>query len=76
VFLTELMRAFMLVEKMPHIDTHPKIIEPWITDRENLLFGITIGVVDEVFWFLSPWDRKGMLDEYLKEINIVENENT
>ena len=59
------MRAFMLVEKMPHIDTHPEVIKPWITNGENLLFGVTIGVVDEVFGFLSPWDRKCMLDKYL-----------
>ena len=61
------MRTFMLVEKMPHVDAHPNIIKPWIADGENLLFGITIGVVDEVLRFLSPSDRKCMLDKYLNE---------
>ena len=36
-----------------------------VDDGENLLFGITIGVINEVFRFLSPWDRECALDKYL-----------
>lgn len=50
------MGAFMLVEEMPHVNAHTEIVEPWITNGENLLFGITVSVVNEVFWFLSPRD--------------------
>lgn len=71
VLLTEGMSDVMLVQEMKDIDTHADILEPRPLCRmcHNLLLGIAVGVVDEMFWLEGSRDREGFLDEQLLPVN-------
>lgn len=67
VLLTEFVADFVLVQEVEHVNGHPDVGKPcpFLRVRENLLFGIAIGIVDKMFGFEGARDGEGFLYEQL-----------
>lgn len=74
VLLAKCVCAFMFIQKMPNVDTHPNVCKPRITTRHCLLFGIAIAVVDHVFWLLCPCNRENTFNKNLSLFSILNHE--
>lgn len=65
--LAELVRDSVLVKEVPDVDAHPHVREPGpvFRVRVDLLFSITVGVVDQMLRLVGCRDGKRSLDKEL-----------